>query len=252
MLVTLPFVLRAARRVAAGAAGAPGPRPRRPARRARPLAGPDRREVAALRARRGVGASSPSSSSGRVGAVVPVEAIPPAQPRRQRRCSPTGATSARPSGRDGLAVFYPYRPTPDCGRGRRRGALGLAARDGRCALRQCAGAPTSTVGWLWYLGMLVPVIGLVQVGRPGATPTATPTCRDRLVIALVWGVGDLAARSRPAGSRRRPRRCSRWPPSPWPPRARWRGGRTPARSSPTRWRSRATTRSRTRAWGRRC
>ena len=31
------------------------------------------------------------------------------------------------------------------------------------------------VGWLWYLGMLVPVIGLVQVGdRVG--PTATPTC----------------------------------------------------------------------------
>ncbi len=31
------------------------------------------------------------------------------------------------------------------------------------------------VGWLWYLGMLVPVIGLVQVGRRVA-PTATPIC----------------------------------------------------------------------------
>ena len=30
------------------------------------------------------------------------------------------------------------------------------------------------VGWLWYLGMLVPVIGLVQVGAQ-APPIAIPT-----------------------------------------------------------------------------
>jgi hypothetical protein len=34
--------------------------------------------------------------------------------------------------------------------------------------------PWLPVGWLWYAGMLVPVIGLVQVGQ-AAWPTATPT-----------------------------------------------------------------------------
>ena len=34
--------------------------------------------------------------------------------------------------------------------------------------------PYLLVGWLWFLGMLVPVIGLVQLGRSLPGPTATP------------------------------------------------------------------------------
>ena len=41
--------------------------------------------------------------------------------------------------------------------------------------------PYLLVGWLWYLGMLVPVIGLLQVGITAAA-TASPICR-KLVCA---------------------------------------------------------------------
>ncbi len=36
--------------------------------------------------------------------------------------------------------------------------------------------PYLAVGWLWYLGTLVPVVGLVQVGELNPWPTGTPMC----------------------------------------------------------------------------
>ena len=49
------------------------------------------------------------------------------------------------------------------------------------------------MGWLWYLGMLVPVIGLVQVGWQGRADRYTYLPQIGLYIAATWGVTDLTA-----------------------------------------------------------
>ena len=51
--------------------------------------------------------------------------------------------------------------------------------------------PYLLVGWLWYLGMLVPVIGLIQVGRQARADRYTYLPQIGLVVALTWWVADL-------------------------------------------------------------
>jgi tetratricopeptide (TPR) repeat protein len=52
-------------------------------------------------------------------------------------------------------------------------------------------APYFMTGWLWYLGMLVPVIGLVQVGWQGHADRYTYLPQIGLYIAVTWAVTDL-------------------------------------------------------------
>jgi Tfp pilus assembly protein PilF len=52
-------------------------------------------------------------------------------------------------------------------------------------------APYLVTGWLWYLGMLVPVIGLVQVGWQGHADRYTYLPQIGLYIAATWGVVAL-------------------------------------------------------------
>jgi protein O-mannosyl-transferase len=52
-------------------------------------------------------------------------------------------------------------------------------------------APYFVTGWLWYLGMLVPVIGLVQVGWQGHADRYTYLAQIGLYIAVTWTVTDL-------------------------------------------------------------
>jgi protein O-mannosyl-transferase len=56
--------------------------------------------------------------------------------------------------------------------------------------------PYLTVGWLWFLGTLVPVIGLVQVGEAGRADRYTYIPLVGLFIAAVWVVVDFSARWR--------------------------------------------------------
>jgi len=60
--------------------------------------------------------------------------------------------------------------------------------------------PYLITGWLWYLGMLVPVIGLVQVGWQGRADRYTYLPQIGLYIAVTWAVADLTVswRYRPA------------------------------------------------------
>jgi protein O-mannosyl-transferase len=53
--------------------------------------------------------------------------------------------------------------------------------------------PYFITGWLWYLGMLVPVIGLVQVGWQSRADRYTYLPQIGLYIAATWGVADLTA-----------------------------------------------------------
>jgi protein O-mannosyl-transferase len=53
-------------------------------------------------------------------------------------------------------------------------------------------APYFITGWFWYLGMLVPVIGLVQVGWQGHADRYTYLPQIGLYIAGTWPVADLS------------------------------------------------------------
>src|SRR5882724_13032121 len=53
--------------------------------------------------------------------------------------------------------------------------------------------PYLITGWLWYLGMLVPVIGLVQVGWQGRADRYTYLPQIGLYIAITWAVADLTS-----------------------------------------------------------
>jgi protein O-mannosyl-transferase len=53
--------------------------------------------------------------------------------------------------------------------------------------------PYLITGWLWYLGMLVPVIGLVQVGWQGRADRYTYLPQIGLYMAVTWAVADLTA-----------------------------------------------------------
>ena len=65
-------------------------------------------------------------------------------------------------------------------------AIVLAARKQPCLL----------IGWLWFLGTLVPVIGLVQVGKQALADRYTYLPHIGLFILIVWGAAAVVARLR--------------------------------------------------------
>ena len=56
--------------------------------------------------------------------------------------------------------------------------------------------PYVLVGWLWYLGMLVPVIGLVQVGNQGWADRYTYLPQLGLYVIVAWGARELSGEGR--------------------------------------------------------
>jgi len=54
--------------------------------------------------------------------------------------------------------------------------------------------PYLAVGWLWYLGTLVPVIGIVQVGIQARADRYTYLPAIGIDLAVAWGLRDLCAR----------------------------------------------------------
>jgi cytochrome c-type biogenesis protein CcmH/NrfG len=59
--------------------------------------------------------------------------------------------------------------------------------------------PYLLTGWLWYIGMLIPVIGILQVGWQGHADRYTYLPQIGLYILIAWGVTDLTARWRHQG-----------------------------------------------------
>jgi len=57
-------------------------------------------------------------------------------------------------------------------------------------------APYLVVGWLWYLGTLVPVVGVVQVGIQAMADRYSYVPLIGLFVIVAWGGKDLAARFR--------------------------------------------------------
>lgn len=80
------------------------------------------------------------------------------------------------------------------------GALALLAGLSWLAVRRLDRHPWLAVGWFWFLGTLVPVIGLIQVGDQSIANRYTYVPLVGLFVALAWSLDALRVR-RPAWSR---------------------------------------------------
>ncbi len=88
-----------------------------------------------------------------------------------------------------LAVFYPYPhelPVWQIA----LSAL-LLAGISMVVLRERRSRPYLAVGWLWYLGTLVPVIGLIQVGAQARADRYMYLPMVGLSIMLAWGLPEV-------------------------------------------------------------
>jgi Flp pilus assembly protein TadD len=97
-----------------------------------------------------------------------------------------------------LVFLYPMEPWPV-------GTLVVAA----CvvvlltvlALLSARNAPFFLVGWFWFLGTLVPVIGLVQVGMQSLADRYTYLPSLGVTMVVVWGSAELLGRWRTSWGR---------------------------------------------------
>jgi hypothetical protein len=92
-----------------------------------------------------------------------------------------------------LGLAYPFPPVPWSSTWTWLGALVLMTLSLRFLL-QARSRPYLTVGWFWYLGTLVPVIGIVQVGTQAHADRYTYFPLIGIFWLLVWGVTDLVQR----------------------------------------------------------
>ena len=88
-----------------------------------------------------------------------------------------------------LAIFYPY---PSNYHGWQvSGAIILLAALSYLALRTRKRHPYVLFGWLWYIGTLVPVIGIVQVGSQAMADRYAYIPAIGIVTLIVWGAHAL-------------------------------------------------------------
>jgi len=94
----------------------------------------------------------------------------------------------------GLAVLYPlleYIPPWQPAL-----AFALLAAATAAVILTARRRPYLAVGWLWYLGTLVPVIGLVQVGSQALADRYTYIPLTGLFIIAAWSAGDFCLQRR--------------------------------------------------------
>jgi Flp pilus assembly protein TadD len=94
-----------------------------------------------------------------------------------------------------LAVFYPH-PGQSLPMWQAAAAGLLLLLISIALIRAGRRQPYLAVGWLWYLGTLVPVIGLVQVGAQAMADRYTYVPLIGLFIMAAWGVPELLAQYR--------------------------------------------------------
>ncbi|MGO8835921.1 MAG: tetratricopeptide repeat protein [Limisphaerales bacterium] len=92
-----------------------------------------------------------------------------------------------------LSVFYPLRLSPPSAVA---GAVVLLAVLTWLAFRLRRDQPCLLVGWLWFLVMLLPVSGLIQVGSQAYADRYTYLPYIGLLIILAWGLPPLLAKWR--------------------------------------------------------
>ena len=95
----------------------------------------------------------------------------------------------------GLAMYYPPRLAPGGWEVALCAAV-LVVVSGVVLIVARRRHPYLLVGWCWYLGTLIPVIGLIQVGRQSMADRYTYIPYIGLFNAIAWGVPALVARWR--------------------------------------------------------
>jgi protein O-mannosyl-transferase len=93
-----------------------------------------------------------------------------------------------------LAVLYPYQKSITLWK--IAGAGLLLVIISVFVFRMLRSKPYLTVGWLWYLGTLVPVIGIVQVGSQALADRYTYVPLIGIFIMITWGIDDLVLKWR--------------------------------------------------------
>ena len=88
-----------------------------------------------------------------------------------------------------LAVFYPH---PGASLPLWMPIVGIVVLGilTRWVLKEAKSRPYATVGWLWYLGTLVPVIGIVQVGSQALADRYTYVPLIGIFILVAWGIPE--------------------------------------------------------------
>ncbi len=92
-----------------------------------------------------------------------------------------------------LAVYYPH-PMNSLPAWQVVGATLVLISISIVTFRQMRSRPYLIVGWLWYLGMLVPVIGILQVGGQAMADRYTYLPMIGLFISVTWGVSGMIPR----------------------------------------------------------
>ncbi len=93
-----------------------------------------------------------------------------------------------------LAIFYPYPTSVNGVLAAVCGLFLVAVTIVVLAARR--NMPWLPVGWLWFLGTLVPVIGLVQAGQQSMADRFTYVPHIGLFIAIVWSVAAMVESAR--------------------------------------------------------
>jgi tetratricopeptide (TPR) repeat protein len=88
-----------------------------------------------------------------------------------------------------LAVFYPYEFSLPLWKILILGLILIVIT--ASVLYYIRKLPFLFVGWFWYLGTLIPVIGLVQVGTQGMADRYTYMPSIGIAIMLAWGISSL-------------------------------------------------------------
>jgi protein O-mannosyl-transferase len=88
-----------------------------------------------------------------------------------------------------LALVYPHPGRLPLWETTGASAVLILVTVGVFVLRRCA--PYLVSGWVWYLTMLLPVIGLVQVGSQAHADRYTYLPQIGLSIAVTWGILDI-------------------------------------------------------------
>ena len=92
-----------------------------------------------------------------------------------------------------LAVFYPH-PEDMISISETIGPILLLMSITLFVIWRVRQQPYLAIGWFWYLGMLVPVIGLLQNGNQSMADRYTYLPLVGLFIIIAWGVPDLFGR----------------------------------------------------------
>ncbi len=90
-----------------------------------------------------------------------------------------------------LAAFYPFPDSIHFWQVSGAAVILMAISSTVFLLRRSS--PYLTVGWLWYLGTLVPVIGFVKVGSQAMADRYSYIPSIGFFIMLVWGINALFA-----------------------------------------------------------